>query len=166
MNQQPNPDRVILQLRVILGAMTSGIVGISLVAVLVVRNQPPPSNEQLTTILLAVMCGLALTEIPVYVLVRTTRVSGLRTSLTSKPDAERLTALCREYSTLTIIAAAMAEAVGLLGGLAHLLTAHTLALLGPVASLAVFFALFPSKQRLRNLAVSILGLTPGSRLVP
>jgi len=146
--------------------MAAGVIGLMVVAFVLVANKPLPKDEKLATILLAVMGFMALSDLPAYVLVRTTLRTKLRDTVRQDTQPDPLMSVLRAYSTMTIIGAAMAEGLGLFGAVICLVTGHMLAVAGPIVTLAVLFALFPSVQKVRNLAIDVLGVDQASRLIP
>jgi hypothetical protein len=160
----PAIEKQVLSLRIIVGAMVAGVIGLSVIAFIVVADQPPTKDDKLATILLAVMGFMALSDLPAYVLVRTTLRTKLRDTVRQHTQTDPLMGVLRVYSTITIIAAAMAESVGLFGGVIYLITGHMLAVAGPIATLVVLFGLFPSVRKVRNLAIDVLGPDKGSSI--
>jgi len=157
-------EKQLLRLRIIVGAMAAGVISLMVVAFVVVASRPPPRDDELAAILLAVMGFMALSDLPAYVLIRTTLRTKLRDTVRQDTQTDPLMSVLRAYSTITIIAAAMAESVGLFGGVIYLITGHVLAFGGPIVTLVVLFALFPSVQKVRNLAIETLGLERGSQV--
>jgi hypothetical protein len=108
-------------------------------------------NPELARILPLVVAVLALSLVPVYVVVRrvlVVRARGRRAQGLEEVQAGRIPA---ELFALTLAGAALAESLGLVGALALLLGGSWLVLAAPILAVVLVLLQLPSRERLENL---------------
>ncbi len=157
-------EQMLATLRIIVAVLAVGIVGLSAVALGVADGKPSQMDPSTADVLLLVLLALPVMELPSYLVLRSAMVANLRKTVAD--STEPLARVQGAYTTMTIIAAAMAEGIGLFGGIVCLITGRTIALAGPALAIALLIALFPTREKLRNLAISVLGLEQASRYLP
>lgn len=145
-------DDLVKKLRLILMAMCGGLFMMCVVAAVMagsIQNGPDPT-------LFAVIIGaLAVMQIGAYPVIRQAITRPLREKLRAEgltnphePPAEVL----QSYATLTIIAAAMSEGVGLFAAVCLMLTGAWWLLAFALAALVVPAAILPSSESVRRFA--------------
>lgn len=93
---------------------------------------------------------LAVAELPVYVLVRKQLLARARSMETEALELLRQDLTPQPLFSLTIVGAAMAEGLGLLGVLAIMLGAPLYALAAPALAVALILAQIPTRARLEQ----------------
>ena len=148
-------DNVILTLRVIVGVMAIGVVVFGAVVIFVLRPQPRPSE-----VLLVSLGAFAVAEIVAWVVVGRLARRRVSRQLAAVPPAEGETILLKAFFNLTVVGAAMCEALCFFALIVHLLTGAGLALIAAVAGLAAALAQMPSAARFEHFADGIRGRRP------
>ena len=127
-------EQAILQLRVILAAMIMGIVsfgGVSLY--LIVNGRQPDASWTLTFVAVTVFVAVAL-----LITFRFLKTSLLKPTLhPTQPGLPPSPESVGVFYTLTLIAGAMIEGVGLLGTIGFFLSGDYLTLLAPLGAIAL-----------------------------
>lgn len=147
MTPQASPLRVT---RIILLALVLGIATFAGVVVFLRFSSERELDPAVGRLLLLTLGVLAFAELPVYFLVRRQLLARAQSM-----KAEALELLSRDLTpqplfSLTIIGAAMAEGLGLLGVLAVLLGAPLYALAAPLVAVLLILAQFPTRERLEQ----------------
>ena len=135
---------------IILVALVVGIVtfaGVVLFLRISSDRELDPAVGQLLLITLGV---LAFAELPVYVLVRKQLLARARSMKTEALGLLLQGLTPQPLFSLTIVGAAMAEGLGLLGVLAVLLGAPLYALVAPALAVALILAQIPTRGRLEH----------------
>lgn len=141
--EQELVHRQIGTLRLVVGAMAVGVLGLAVVAAVfgpleLQQGAAPPTK------LLAIICvALMAAEAVAYVAVRGMIISRVRV----EGDAPQLVGALRAFMSLSIIGAAMAEGVALFGAIVVLLGGVGLNILLVAVPFAVLLTQFPSQAR-------------------
>jgi len=154
----------LLALKIIVGTLTLGQVVFGAVAIAIVSSQAPAVDSGLFAILMGVLVAIAVLELPGYWVIRRVELDRLRRSAEQDADG-LLVRLLASYSKLTIIAAAMVEGLGLFGTVIYLVTANAIGLVGPVLACLALCGMFPTRDKLRNVAIAVFGLNDGAQLL-
>ncbi len=145
-------------LKIIVASMLAGIVVLSLVALGVVRADSVSQDQGLALVLLVVLALLALGELPAYFVIRQALIAKLRAEKRDEEsDQRRLSQFLSPFTTLTILAGAMAEGFGLFGAVVFMVTGQPAALVAPAIAALFLTAVFPSEQRLRAFVATVTG---------
>ena len=131
-------------------ALVLGIATFSGVVVFLRLRSERELDPAVGQLLLVTLGVLAVAELPVYFLLRKQFLARAQAM-----KAEGLELLLQDLTppalfSLTIIGAAMAEGLGLLGVLAVLLGAPLYALAAPVLAVLLILAQFPTRERLEH----------------
>jgi hypothetical protein len=144
----PRPSgATIRSLRLVLLALALGLTGLSLVA-LVVDPSAGRRDPELSTLLLGVTGVLLVTNLALALVMR---ARGVRQAAERRAEAlAELEAgeLPGELARAAILAGALVEAPGLLGGVTFLLTRETLALVAPAVAILALLSFLPRAERM------------------
>jgi hypothetical protein len=142
-------------LKIIVAAMAAGVAVLSLVALGVVRADSVSPDRGLAPVFLLM---LALGELPAYFVIRQVLIARLQGEKRDQAPDERHTAqFLPPFTTLTIIAAAMAEGFGLFGAVIYMVTRHPLALAAPAIAVLLPAAVSPTEQTFRSIVATVTG---------
>jgi hypothetical protein len=137
-------------LKILLGAMAAGIVafiGVCFIIRQPVGPLPPRPDDHGHAILLIVLVGLGLAELPAYFVVRSAIKTQLRREFEHADGDVQKVEPVGAYFTLTIIAAALAEAWGLFGAIIYILSGAWVAIIAPVVTVAILIGLLPTRYK-------------------
>jgi hypothetical protein len=156
MNANELIDQALRILRTIVVAMMMGVLGLSVIAVFIGQQaEPDPKFANILLVLLAVM---AVWELIAYAVIRASILNRLRRRFSEAPPAEdSLGELIGKFNSLTIIASAMAEGLGLFGGVIVLITGAWTALAAPAIALIVLVLQLPSRDKLARFVSGVTG---------
>jgi F0F1-type ATP synthase membrane subunit c/vacuolar-type H+-ATPase subunit K len=156
MNAHEPIDQALRILRIIVAAMMMGVFGLSVVAVLVGRQADP--NPKLANIMLVLLAVMAVWELIAYAVVRASVLNRLRRRFAGNPPAEDpATELIGSFNSLTIIACALAEGLGLFGAVIMLITGAWAALAAPALALIVLTLQLPSEDKIARFVSGVTG---------
>lgn len=153
--QRTTPDLaaaiVARQLRVVLSALAAGLILFAVVASIVELDV---GDRDHLDILIYIVPFLAIGNITAYLVIRSKLLAAARGRVARGRVVEGEWAadlVPNELRTLTVIAAALAESVGLLGIVVFMLTRTWALLAAPAAAILAIVALLPSEQGLKDL---------------
>ena len=147
-------------LRIVILAMVVGMLALSVVA-LVVQSRIHVGDAQLTNVMLIVLGALIVLELPVYAIVRATKLGQLRAALQDRTLSDDIRAqLGVVYAGLTLVFAALFEGWGLLGAVSYLITGAWPALVAPAVAIIVLLFLLPSEDRCAQFVAGLTGEHP------
>ena len=156
------PPRL-LQLKIIVGALASGVVAFAVIAIFLASSGSlgqVAADAGFTRTLLMVLALFGLGLAVAFPLVRKSLVGKVRAEWRGGGGAPAEDQrLIGHFQTLTIIGAAMAEGFALFGGVIYLVTAHPAALAGVVIGLLILSRFFPTEARFARFAEEIGGST-------
>lgn len=136
-------------LRILVLAMAGGLIMVSAVMVFVSRTVAGAASIGQPFLFVAILVVMALGEATTFSLLRRQAVAALRPEAGAPaPPAE----VMRRYVRLTIVAAAMAESVGMLGAVFYFLTGEPFVLAAPALALIVLGRCWPSEEKAARLA--------------
>lgn len=159
----PQLDKEIMSLRIIIAAMMMGIVAFGAV-VLAIGSKVAQDDAELGGMLLAVLGVLAVGELIAYAVLRMATLSSARRQFEQEPTGEDAEVrMMPAWRTLILVRSAMAEGLGLFGLVIVLVTATRTAFVAPVIALIILAAGFPTKDKLAQLTASITGQNPFAR---
>jgi len=144
MSPQPLPFR---NARVIVLALALGIVLFTGVVVCLRLSGEPATNPEIGQLLLLVIGALAVANTSVYFVLRKSFVARAQAAKGEALELLKHDAVPPQLLTLTILGAALAEGVGLLGVVALLLGAPWFALAAPALAVVLIVAQLPSRER-------------------
>lgn len=146
-------------LRVIVGTMAMGVIGFSVVAVVVTQSGDFKPVEGMVETLLPVLAAVAFFELPAYFVIRNGAIKRCRKDWSDEvTEDEASTKITQIFSTSTIIGAAMLEGLGLFGALIVLITGNLAILAVPgIAIVLLAVCSFPMIDKLRSLKARITG---------
>ena len=142
----------IKSVRIILFALCGGMLALCGVAVGVSNARTLPIEEPRLNIMLIVLAGLAASEVIVFFAMRV----GYMRSLMNRAPAEGVASEAADESarqaflTLRIIAAAMAEGVGLFAAIVCISTGSMLPLVAIPPAIVIVLLQFPTESQLRR----------------
>lgn len=141
-------DQAVRMLRIVVTAMVLGVIGFGAVVVWLVAGGTVRANPEIADVLLLVLVGLAVAEVPAYLAVRTAMIGNLRRSRGDQaPEEVPIEALAKVYSTVTLIGSALAEALSLFGLVILLVSGTWWALAAPLAGVALIAMQLPSQYK-------------------
>lgn len=156
MSTRIDVDKALMQPRIIVAAMTSGIAILGVVATAIGTNTEPDTG--LMTTLLVALGGLCAMEIPAFFIVRRVLIGKIQSEYQQSPATEDPTIeLIPHFTTLTIIGGAMVESVSLFGCVIMLITGAWVALVAPALGFIVLSFLFPTRYRLAEFVARVTG---------
>lgn len=156
MSTDPDVDKPVRALRIVVAAMIAGTLAFGMVALLIGTQRP--SAPGLARVLLITLGLLGIWELAAGVSVRRSIMAKARRSLEALPPGEVTTAqLMPAITTVTIVTCAMAEGFGLFGLVVFLLTGSTPALPAPLIALIVLTFQFPTRDRVSRLVSDLTG---------
>jgi hypothetical protein len=132
--------------RVVVLALAGSTLMISGVFVFLRVGRVGPVSEA-GRLLAIVVPLLVLANTAIYVLLRRGVVARVRPQGSTALETLRSGSLPREFLQLTLIGCALAESVGLLGGIAYFLGAPPFLLAAPALALLAILAQFPTSER-------------------
>jgi len=138
--------------------MISAVLAFAVVAAFLVRSGQFPTRPENAGLMAAVLVVVALGALVAYRLLRYRMVWNLRRAWherVSSADAGR--ELAGPFFTLRLIPAALAEAVGLLGVVFHLLSGSPWMLAAPALAAGTLVTLFPSPDAAARFVRQITG---------
>lgn len=144
--------------QIIVLAMMGGLVSFGAVLAVLSQVGELGSAKLDATIPLGVVAALAVTEVPVYVLIRKGLIAKGREKLAGRRSAmgEPLLGEAMDvFLIMTIIGAAMCEGVGLFGLVVMLLTGNYFGALFAFVALALLALQLPTEARLRSFASAL-----------
>lgn len=148
-----------MNLRVIVGAMMGGVLTFSIVA-LSGMFSPDEPDRGFATILGGVWVVMAMGMTVGFFVFRGSVLSKLRADASAAADGDDeriISAVAQQWTNLSIIAAGMAEGLGLFAAVIVLITGEKVAAVGSLVSLIALALLFPSKSGWASLASSLAG---------
>lgn len=135
--------------QVLVGALIMGMVSFSAVAMFMGGKLGNSVDPSLGDMLLIVMGILAVVEFCAYhALMRPLMIKSIRSQSLAVDPSTRAAFLGQRFLTLTIVAAAMAEGVGLLGAVTTLLTGRIEALIAPAVATVALLLTLPTDGKL------------------
>jgi len=156
-----NVNQALTVLRLLVAAMGGGMTIFAGIAVLLVKSGTMEGKRELAPVLLAILGLVAVTQIPVYTVIRRGIVSKARQTWDRDPSMDDpALELLPSYNMLTIIGGALAEGLGLFGTVVFLLTGSWPALAAPAIALLALAAVFPSPDRLNRFVTAVTGQYP------
>ena len=158
--QQITPDNVLLQSRIIVGALAAGAVMFTVVAAALVLTQGPfAQDDQLRNILLAVAALLILATTAIAVVIGNATAKLAKRAAASAPTPEEGEAgIAQHYAQMLVIRGALAEGPTLYCIVIFLLSGFWPALVGLLIGLAHFAVIFPTRERLDRFTARALGM--------
>ena len=146
-------------LKIITAAMAGGLFAFTAMAVALTASGTMKIREELSVILLMALGGLALCEAVGYVALRQGIMGKTRSFLRTHPDFDNPKgAIANAFATLTIVAGAMLEGLGLFGAVIVLVTGEQLALIASgLAVLLLLAFVLPNEEKARNFAAKVWG---------
>lgn len=145
----------LLTLRILIGAMATGVAVFAIVAAFLAPVDDSPSLREIADLLSFILIALVVALTLTYVIVRTVMLKQLRAKLGELTDDARLSPVVLAYFQLTLIAGAMAESVGLFGVVIILLAGQGIVWIAPLLALMVLGALFPRLDAFRSFAENV-----------
>lgn len=147
MNTNGPIDDTLRMLRTVVAAMMMGVLGLSVIAIFIGQQADP--NPKLANILLVLLAVMAAWELIAYGVIRASLLKRLRRRFAENPPAADPTAeLIGNFNSLTIIACALAEGLGLFGGVIMLITGAWASLAAPALALILLAFQLPSQDKL------------------
>ena len=146
-------------LKIIIAAMAGGLFAFTAMAVALVASGSTEAREELSVILLIALGSLALCEAIGYVVLRQGIIGKTRSFLRTHPDYDNpAVAIGNAFATLTIVAGAMLEGLGLFGAVIVLVTGEQLALIASALAILLLLAfVLPNEEKARSFAAKIAG---------
>jgi hypothetical protein len=135
---------------VILVALVAGILTFAGVVIFLRLSGERELDPAVGRMLLAAFGLIAISEIPVYLLLRKQFLARARQAKDEALELLRRGLVPPPLFSLTIVGAAMAEGLGLLGVVAVLLGAPLYALAAPALAVALILAQIPTRERLEQ----------------
>lgn len=154
----PDLDRRLQPLRLVVVAMAFGIVVLTVVASVLAAGGSMSLKPELAGPLGLALGVFVVVAAVAYTLVRNRMIAGLRQTYDeqSTPD-DPATELAPRYVAITIIGAALAEGPSLLGGIVVLLTGQWTALVVPAVGVVVLALLLPTRDRFASFVSQATG---------
>lgn len=154
----PDLERRLQPLRLVVAAMSVGIIALVVVASVLVAGGSAAQKPELASPLGLALGISVIVAAVAYTLMRNRIIAGLRQTYEeqSTPD-DPATELAPRYAVITIIGAALAEGPSLLGGVVVLVTGQWTALVVPAVGLVVLALLFPSQDRFASFVAQATG---------
>jgi hypothetical protein len=154
----PDLDRRLQPLRLVVAAMAVGIVTLAVVASVLAAGGSVSLKPELAGPLGLALGVFVVVAAVAYTLVRNRMIAGLRQIYEeqSTPD-DTATELAPRYAAITIIGAALAEGPSLLGGIVVMLTGQWTALVVPGVGLVVLALLLPTRDRFASFVTQATG---------
>ena len=146
-------------LRIVIAAMAGGLFAFTAMAVALATGGSIKDREELSVILLIALGSLTLCEAIGYVVLRQGIIGKTRSFLQAHPDPDHpRAAIANAFATLTIVAGAMLEGLGLFGAVIVLVAGEQLALVASALAILLLLALvLPNEEKARNFAAKITG---------
>ncbi len=144
---QPPPIR---SPQIILGALALGVLTITGVAVFLRLGNLAPRSAEVARWMPLVVVGLAVLELPVYLLLRKTFRAQARVARTESLELVQQGRVPLPLQTLAILGAALAESVGLFGAVSLIVGASWFMLAAPLVAVALIVAQMPTRARLEQ----------------
>ena len=136
--------------RLIVLALVLGIVIFAGLVVFLRLSSDTALNPEVGKLLLVVIGGLAVSNSVVYFLLRKSFVARAQEAKAEALELLKQDAMPPQLFSLTIIGAALAEGVGLLGVVAVLLGAPWFALAAPAVAVVLMVAQLPTREKLER----------------
>lgn len=137
--------------RIILGAMALGVLAITVVAAYLRATMEPSTDRSLARLLPLVLVGIALSEIPVFLVLRKVFAERARERRAESLELLKQGLLPLPLATFAILGAALAEGPGLFGAVILILGGPWIVLVAPLLSVALIAAQMPQRARLESL---------------
>ena len=151
----------IQRIKILVVAIAGGLIAFSVITFVLVSNgmvTPGEDAAKLLTIMMVILCSLALGEVVAYYFIRNSIVDKIRTawrgSDPSKGDDDKIV---KGFSTITIIGCAMVEGLGLFGAIIGLITGNLYALIVSVVAVVFLIFQFPTGEKVRAFKATIAG---------
>ena len=144
-------------LKLIIAAMTGGLFAFAVIVVVLATSGSMEAHLDLAPIMMIVLCGLAVCEAVGYVVLRQGIIAKTRGFLRTHSDfGAPAAAIANAFATLTIVAGAMLEGLGLFGAVIVLVTGDELALAAPAVAILLLLAfVLPNEEKARNFVAKI-----------
>src|SRR5262249_48205082 len=134
--------------QILVAALLAGMVSFSGVGVAMAGQLGGKPDPKLADLLFVVMGILAIGELGVYhLLLRPMFLRPVRREAAAREERIRAAFIEQRYLGLTILAAALAEGVGLLGAVTVLMTGRFEALASPALATVVLLLILPTRDR-------------------
>ena len=137
--------------RIILGAMAMGVLAFAAVAAYLRATMKLAGDPSVPTLLAYVLVGIALSEVPAYLLLRKVFIERARQQREESMEALRKGLAPLPLATFTILAAALIEGPGLFGAVILILGAPWAVIAAPILSVALILLHMPTRERLEAL---------------
>lgn len=158
MAESDQADRTMMGQRIIIGAMITGVVMFTVIALAI---GPLSFDESLRNTLGLVLVLLGTGEVIAFTIVRTAILGKLSRDLANDPPgADPTTRVVPAVNTITLIGAAMAEGWGLFGTVILLLSGNMLFLIAPLLAVVIMLLILPSRPKLEALTARLTGRNP------
>lgn len=151
-------DAALRPARIIVAAMTAGMMAFGVLAVLFAR--PVALAASARTVLIAVLFVLPISGYVTHALIHRNIIGRLRERYAQEPPSAELAArFARDTTPVTIIGAALAEAFGLFGLVVVMITGLYPVLLAPALAVLALLLQIPTRAKLAKLVSAVTGQT-------
>jgi hypothetical protein len=154
---EPNSDRAVLVLRVIVLAMGVGVVSFLAVVVLLVTGGQAATDPRRAAGLLPALGIASAAAAGLYLVARRGLTGKLRRFYEQQAGEAPPSQLVTGFATLTIVGAGLAEGPSFFGAVVFYLSGSWLALGVPVLGLLMLALIFPSRRMLHAFASQVTG---------
>lgn len=131
--------------------MTVGLLIFTGLAVFLNASASKPLNPEVAKILPVVVACVAVSELPVYVLLRKQLLARVTAERSASAELVEQGRIPLPLQTLAIVGAALAEGVGLLGGVTLLLGGSLYVLAAPALAALLIVVQLPTRAKLEQL---------------
>lgn len=131
--------------------MTVGLLIFTGLAVFLNASASKPLNPEVAKILPVVIACVAVSELPVYVLLRKQLLARVTAERSASAELVEQGRIPLPLQTLAIVGAALAEGVGLLGGVTLLLGGSLYVLAAPALAALLIVVQVPTRAKLEQL---------------
>ncbi len=153
-------DQTLLVLRIIIGALTAGLLLFTVLVVFLVGSGTMLTSPAGADAFLIALAALAAGVAVAYPIVRRMQIGALARRLRGDSSEEALPGLLESYRTLTISGAAMVEGPGLFAGTIYLLTGQRAVLVAAAAAVALLAAQWPTEEKFQRFTERVRGAAP------
>ncbi len=142
----PTEQEQVRTLRILIGALIMGVLMITGVAAAMAATGKA-TQKDIAMMLLLALGGLAIAELVAYrALVRPTILRQVRRNYAAAAEDAKEAFLLGQFTTMTILAAALIEGVGLFGAVILLITGQWAAIAAPLIAAGALAFLMPSRE--------------------
>jgi hypothetical protein len=145
-------------LRLIITSMMLALLAATIIMIVLAPRLEQSVPPEVANLLLIVLAGLAVSQLPVYFFVRHTSLRRLQAALAGREVTADVTRSLHDvYFRLTLVPAALLEGWGLLGSVIFLLTQQWPALAAPALALCGLMFAWPTRDRLERFTTAMTG---------